>query len=208
MKNSEKKSRSTIKYAIIAIAAAIAVLALGYLLLYGFLFERNSPPAKRAEDLPYLEIVRGAGEKYGVEMARIYAVIQVESSFKPAAESKAGAIGLMQMLPATYEELCEQTGNLFDPQDLKKPEINIDYCTSYLKTLYEYTGSWSWAHVAYFSGIGNVNTWRAQGYTLQTLPSDNARAYLDRIETAYDAYALMFKNYVEKDAPPTGALNT
>lgn len=152
--------------------------------------EENIP---NRESLPYWTEVHRAATKHSVEEARIYAVIQVESGFRPQVESKAGARGLMQMLPSTYREQCALAGVPYDPENLFVPEINIDTCTEYLCVLHELTGSWKWSHVAYFAGIGNVNRWREEGYTLENLPSERARTYLERIESAYDAYGVLLQ---------------
>ena len=193
-KNKKKKSGRALPVLIIVIVAlSVALLAAGYL-IFTQIKDGVRITYKRASDLPYKEEVRLAEEKYGVERARIYAVIQVESSFDPSAKSKAGAVGLMQMLPSTYEEECSFSGVSYDPENLKKPEINIDVCTAYLAKLHDMTGSWDWAHVAYFSGIGSVTKWRSEGLSFKELPSDNARIYLERIKSAYDAYSMILKN--------------
>ena len=62
------------------------------------------------------------------------------------------------------------------------------------------TGSWDWAHVAYFSGIGNVTKWRAEGLTPKTIPSDKAKTYLERINAAYDAYTMILGEQDDKSA--------
>ncbi|MCK5837332.1 MAG: lytic transglycosylase domain-containing protein [Desulfobacula sp.] len=50
-------------------------------------------------------IIKKAQKKYGVEFSLIKAVIQIESDFDPAAVSKKGAKGLMQIMPANFKSL-------------------------------------------------------------------------------------------------------
>ena len=181
---------------VLCLSVLLALASVCFLLFRTGQQEGYSPldgKVKEKEDLPYWEEVHRAAGKHSVEEARIYAVIQVESSFRPQVESKAGARGLMQMLPATYREQCALAGIPYDPENLFVPEINIDICTEYLRTLHELTGSWRWSHVAYFAGIGNVNRWMKEGYTLENLPNEKARIYLERIESAYDAYGILLQ---------------
>lgn len=180
----------------LGIAMIIALLSMGYLL---FLRIRDNENWILAKGLPYRKEVSAASEKYGVEEARIYAVIQTESSFREQVVSKAGAIGLMQMMPATYEELCLERGRAYDPEDLKNPEINIDFCTAYLRQMYDRTGSWDLAHLSYLCGNGTVRKWlsdsnySADGKTLSVIPSQTGQIYLERIHSAYDAYTQALK---------------
>lgn len=181
---------------VLCLSVLLALTAVCFLLFRAGDQAEYSPLGEKIqnkENLPYWAEVHRAATKYSVEEARIYAVIQIESGFRPKVESAAGARGLMQMLPSTYEEQCALAGVPYDPNNLFVPEINIDICTEYLCILHELTGSWNWSHVAYFAGIGNVNRWREEGYTLENLPSEKARIYLERIESAYDAYGILLQ---------------
>ena len=176
--------------AIVAFSLVAVLLALGYLAYLG-VTAAKAGSAKGSGDLPYREEVARAAEKYGVEAARIYAVIRVESDFVADARSPHGALGLMQMIPSTYEEQCEARGVPCDPDDLLKPDVNIDFCTEYLSQAYRAAGGWDWAHVAYFAGIGNVREWQKAGYEPSQVPMEGARKYLEKIKSAYEAYQPM-----------------
>lgn len=148
----------------------------------------------RTYRMEYSDLVEAAARKYGLEEARIYAVMLVESSFRPEVVSDAGAIGLMQMLPATYESLCLKRGVECDPEDLKDPAVNIDFCCEYLVYLKEQMGSWDMTHLAYHAGIGRVNAWledpeySADGITVDRIPSSVSAKYVERINAAYFVY--------------------
>ena len=158
--------------------------ALCLLLLFAGCAQRD----RQSVRFDFTEEVGRAAEKYGVEEARIYAVIRVESDFRPTVVSPHGAVGLMQMLPSTFEEQCALRGESYDPERLKDPWVNVDYCTEYLKILFDMTGSWDWAHIGYFAGIGNVQRWAEQGLSPQDVPMESARSYLKRVNEAYGAY--------------------
>ena len=72
------------------------------------------------------EIIRAASLKHRVKPAFIKSIIAAESAFKPAAVSNKGAIGLMQLMPATARELGA---------DPSVPEQNVEAGTHYLSRL-------------------------------------------------------------------------
>lgn len=98
-----------------------------------FIKERPKPIPPKYDSSKYDHIIRKAHKRYGVEFSLIKAVIRVESGFNPKAVSRAGAKGLMQIMPINYGPLAVK--NPFDPHD------NIMGGTRYLQQLlrrYEY----------------------------------------------------------------------
>ena len=97
-----------------------------------------------------LSYVKQASEKYGVEEELILAVIKKESGFRNNQTSHKGAMGLMQLMPATARGLGVK--NPWDPQE------NIEGGVRVLKTLLDhYSGDVMLALAGYNYGIGNVN---------------------------------------------------
>ena len=90
------------KKAILQSAVILVILALSVVI--GFLYQVISDRADRAKyPQPYSEYVTKYSTEYGVPEYIIYSTIKVESSFNSNAESSAGAIGLMQIMPDTLE---------------------------------------------------------------------------------------------------------
>lgn len=108
--------------------------------------------------LAYEGIIRGHARNYDLEPALIAAVIYQESKFEADARSEAGAIGLMQLQPATARGIAVRTGgSAFRVADLYDPEINVRYGSWYLRHLLAKYGDEERALAAYNGGQGNVD---------------------------------------------------
>ena len=102
-------------------------------------------PASEAYD----EIIAEAGRLYDLDADLIHAVMEAESAFHPYAVSRAGAEGLMQLMPELSDEMG--VGNAFDPRE------NIMGGVRYLKRLLDYhNGNLDLALASYNAGPGNV----------------------------------------------------
>lgn len=121
----------------------------------------------------FAPIIREASKKYGVQEELIAAVIQQESSFRPQAQSRCGAQGLMQLMPATARSLGVK--NAFDPEE------NIMGGTRYLKQkLDEFNGNVSMALAAYNAGSSAVKKYGG------VPPYQETRQYVQKIIKSVD----------------------
>jgi len=113
-------------------------------------------------------------------------VIEQESKFDASARSSAGAVGLMQLQPATAKGIAKYTGgSKFVVSDLDDPEINIRYGAWYLHHLLQKYDDEKLALAAYNAGQQNVDRWRAAHEGIQY---SETRAYVNRVERLKDIY--------------------
>jgi soluble lytic murein transglycosylase-like protein len=119
-------------------------------------------------------IISKASGRYGVDAGLIKAVIKAESNFNPTAVSRAGARGLMQLMPATARSLG--VSDSFDP------EQNVMAGTRFLRDLLDrYNGDVDSALAAYNWGPGNVDKRSGR------MPAET-RSYLARVKQLYASY--------------------
>ena len=97
----------------------------------------------------YEPIIARCCTDYGVDRSLVKAVIHAESAYNPQAVSPKGARGLMQLMPATAQDL--KVANAFDPQD------NISGGVRYLRFLLDtFRGDVPLALAAYNAGLNKV----------------------------------------------------
>jgi len=124
----------------------------------------------------YEAVIQKMGTRYSVEPALIKAVIKAESNFDPSAVSRKGAIGLMQLMPATAVEL--KVSNPYNPHQ------NIEGGTKHLRYLTGLFGSdLSLAIAAYNAGENAVIK-----YGRRVPPYKETRDYVKRVTTYLASY--------------------
>ncbi len=109
--------------------------------------------------LKYSEFVEKYAAEYEIPETLLYAMIKCESSFDPKAKSSAGAVGLMQLMPRTFEDMARRQGEEFDKNMMSDAETNIRYGAYYLHYLYNIFRDWNLVLAAYNGGMGNVKKW-------------------------------------------------
>jgi len=162
---------------IAVLAAALGVVAAA------FLYVHQTEPGwwvRLWYPLHYEAIVRGHARNYRLDPALVAAVIYQESKFRADAESRSGAIGLMQLLPDTAKGIAVHTGgSRFRVEDLYTPEINVRYGAWYLRHLLDRYGDERTALAAYNAGQENVDEWRRDG---RGIVFPETRHYVNRVE--------------------------
>jgi soluble lytic murein transglycosylase len=152
-----------------------------------YVFRTNPPWYERIRyPLRYAEYVRVHSDEHGLDPALVAAVIYQESKFRSSVVSSSGAIGLMQLTPATARGIAIRTGgSKFRTEDLYDPEINIRYGAWYLDNLFKKYGNEQLVLAAYNAGQGNVDRWRAHG---EGIEFPETRAYIKRVEQLKSIY--------------------
>lgn len=129
----------------------------------------------------YQASVHRLANKYAVDEALVRAVMHAESAFKAKALSKAGAQGLMQLMPQTAKELG--VTNPF------VPEQNIEGGTKYLAALLEnFSGDITLATAAYNAGPGAVSRYKG------VPPYAETQAYVERVAILQQRYRNALQN--------------
>ena len=168
---------------VLALATVVAALA-G---VFAYVNSTSPPWYERLRyPLAYQQIVRGHARHYRLDPALLAAVIYQESKFRPDVRSKSGAVGLMQLLPATAKGIAIHTGGTrFRVDDLYDPELNVRYGAWYLRHLLDKYGNERIALAAYNAGQQNVDVWLIKHEAVQF---PETRAYVARVERLKGIY--------------------
>jgi soluble lytic murein transglycosylase-like protein len=124
-------------------------------------------------------IMNEAAHRFAIPAPWIREVMRLESAGEALQDgqpitSPAGAMGLMQLMPATYAELRDRYGFGSDPYE---PHDNIFAGAAYLRELYQRYG-WPSLFVAYHAGPGRFEEYLSRGKALPTATRDYFRALL------------------------------
>ncbi len=150
--------------------------------------------------LYYNDLVDTSAQNYGFDPLLIYSLIRQESLFEGHAVSSAGAVGLMQIMPATGVEIA---GYLnwpagFSITDLERPVINIPMGVSYLARQRDYFNSdLVMALAAYNGGPGNALAWQALSNNdpdlfVEVIRFDETRQYIMQITEFFWTYQQLY----------------
>jgi soluble lytic murein transglycosylase len=164
---------------------------------------------KRDLDLYYprafTDSVEAAAEEEALSPELLFALIRTESAFSPGIRSRAGAVGLTQLMPATAADMADRIRRRGGPDyaaageiDLEDPEANIRLGAAYLRYLMDRTESPLMALLAYNGGIGRLRRWRnaepALGgdLFLETVEYGETREYGRKVLAAAAAYGYLY----------------
>lgn len=120
---------------------------------------------------PYSALIRDSAQRHRLDPRLLTAIIHVESRHRPDARSRKGAVGLMQVMPATGARYgVHHTRQLFDPA------VNIDVGARYVSDLMDSFGSLELVLAAYNAGEGAV-----MRYGNRVPPYPETRGYVRQV---------------------------
>jgi soluble lytic murein transglycosylase len=134
--------------------------------------------------LPYRRQIEAEARRYRLDPTLMVGLIRQESAFAADAVSRAGAMGLMQVMPSTGSQLARALRIRFSRPELLKPEYNLRLGAYYLSGLLRDHKSREYALAAYNAGETRVKEWTAgQTYEepsefVESIPFTETRQYV------------------------------
>ena len=140
---------------------------------------------------------------YIVDRALVYAFIRQESKFEATVSNRSsGALGLMQLMPATAMNIAHKLGINVDKAQLDYPSVNIRLGQKYLQSLLQdddIKNNLFKLAVAYNAGPGKLSRWeRTVNYEndpllfIESIPVAETRLFIERVMTNYWIYRLKY----------------
>ena len=139
----------------------------------------------------YEDYITNYAQKYDLEPALVASVINVESGYDENAKSSAGAIGLMQIIPATASYLM---GEEISEEELFDAEFNIEIGCLYLAKMLSEFANLETALAGYNAGPSNVKNWlndekfSSDGQTLISTPYAETNRYIEKVKNNIKIY--------------------
>ena len=169
----ESRNRNRLKLVLLLLILSVISVIIVYNAIK--LFEQTAYP------------LRYTAEKFEIDKALLYALIKAESGFNKDAVSEAGAKGLTQITPETFEWLQTKTGEKLEENALFEPEVSVYYGACFLDMLSEEFGNTETALAAYHAGRGKVNEWLTDpryspdGETVENIPYKDTAQYVEKV---------------------------
>ncbi|MET0355229.1 MAG: transglycosylase SLT domain-containing protein [Cellvibrio sp.] len=147
--------------------------------------------------IPFHEQVKAAVRQTAIDPHFIFAIAKQESAFNTDATSPVGALGLMQLMPATAKQTAKKAGILFRQQDLLQADKNINLGSRYLDELLgAFSGNRILASAAYNAGPGRVKQWLNSDENklpydvwIESIPYKETRFYVQNVLSFAVIYA-------------------
>lgn len=153
-----------------------------------------------AYPLAFKEEVADNAAKNQIPASLIYAIIRAESNYFPDALSPAGAVGLMQVMPATAAAVARGGSEKYAPDQLTRPGLNIHLGVKHLRDLLTlYDGDIVMAVAAYNAGSGNVNRWlktlgkMPREQFIENIPFPETREYVKKVLAGAEIYRRLYR---------------
>jgi soluble lytic murein transglycosylase len=137
--------------------------------------------------VPHREALAASARQWDLDEAMVYSIIRQESRFMPEARSRVGAMGLMQLMPATAKWVARQIPvQSFKPAMLAQPDVNILMGSYYFRRVLDDLGHALLATAAYNAGPGRARRWRDEralegAIYAETIPFPETRDYVKKV---------------------------
>jgi soluble lytic murein transglycosylase len=153
-----------------------------------------------AYPLAFRELVASNAAESRISESLIYSIMRAESNYSPSAVSPVGAVGLLQVMPATAAAIANSGSNKGISGRLVRPEINIRLGVKHLKDLMDiYNGDLVLVVAAYNAGSGNVSRWLKmfgklpRDIFIENIPFPETREYVKNVMAGIEIYKRLYK---------------
>jgi soluble lytic murein transglycosylase len=181
--------RTTLRWLLVSLVFSLALLT--WLFLRGPAFwQRNYYP------LDHRTEIAESASRHRVNPYLVAAIINAESGWKPNRTSAAGAVGLMQVMPSTAEELARRrkvNPSKYPPSELSDPAVNIEYGTAYVRYLVDRYHEVETVLAAYNAGLRHADEWKRKGGDIKTaIEFPETKHYVLRVSRGKDRYLTLY----------------
>jgi soluble lytic murein transglycosylase len=168
-------------------------------------YEQNRADWELFYPRPFQKLIETNAQEAGLSREVLFALVRTESAFQPDIVSRAGALGLAQLMPATAADMADRIKNRGGPDytgnggpDLRDPAVNVHLGAVYLRYLSERLENPFLVILAYNGGMNRVRRWRngEQGLPaelfLETIPYSETREYGRKVLSAALIYGYLY----------------
>ncbi|MBI1357913.1 MAG: transglycosylase SLT domain-containing protein [Acidobacteria bacterium] len=177
-----------------------------YMKRYGFGYLRMPMSAQSREfwerlyPLPFEDSLRQRAQPHGLDPYLVAGLIRQESEFNPRAVSRAGARGLMQLMPSTGKALARELGvSGFSTGKLFEPDVSLRFGTYHLKQVIDkFQGELELALAAYNAGASRAEDWITwaefpePAAFVETIPFTETRGYVQAVLRNRETYRKIY----------------
>lgn len=148
---------------------------------------------------PFERLVTAAGKDAGVDPYFVRAVIREESGYNAGIESFANAVGLMQLILPTAQQMANKADGKITRAALTNPDLNVKLGARYLAHVGKHTrGVMPLWPAGYNAGSGALKRWlKARGSMpldlfVEMIPFEEARGYSKRVVASWATFRLLY----------------
>ncbi len=186
--------RGTLRWLLVGVVLSLALTT--WLFLRGPAFWQRTyyPLRYRAE-------IAESATRHRVNPYLVAAIINAESGWEPDQKSSAGAVGLMQLLPSTAEDLARSSkvdASVYPPSGLSDPAVNIEYGTAYVRYLVDRYHEIETVLAAYNAGLRHADEWRRKGGDIRAaIEFPETKHYVLRVMRGKERYQSLYPGVFE-----------